>query len=87
MEVWDTDATIGNDDDITDKIHLPNILFLISFDLSNPITVLGKYGIGNLTMSYGNLTADPSSCNSVVTPTLSSFPHSQKSELIFNTFI
>lgn len=67
MKVWDHGSPDADDtiDDFTFLRSEP----LSMFDQSNPSTTQGIYGIGNLTLIYGNLTTDSTSCNSAVQTT------------------
>ena len=66
VEVWDHDCT--SSDDKIDNFTIPLSSSLQMFNLSNSITVQGHYGVGNLTLSYGNITTDPTPCNAMEWP-------------------
>ena len=83
MEVWDYDTP--NDDDIVDIFSIQLSSPLSVFDQSNPLTVQGYYGLGNLTLSYGNLTMESTSCSSMDSPTSMHAPEGiQHTKLIYN---
>ena len=67
VEVWDYDIESDDEkiDDFTFLLYGP----LSSFCQSSPITSQDNYGIGNLTLIYGNLRTDSTSCKSAVQPT------------------
>ena len=73
VEIWDRDngyyPDVAEDDLIIDNVTLPIFSSLNMFDYSNPLTVTGSYGIGNLKLNYGNLTMEPTSCSSATQPT------------------
>ena len=69
MEVWDYDD--ANEDDKIDTFTFSLSTPLNKFNLSNSLTVQGYHKIGILTLSYGNLTADPTPCNSMNSPLFS----------------
>ena len=66
VEVWEDD---GYKDDIIDNFTIPISNPLRVFDQSNPLTLQGVYGLVNLTVIYGNLTMEPTSCSSSPQPT------------------
>ena len=68
VEVWDADK---NPDDKIDNFTFPLNTSLHKFNTFNSHTVKGYYGIGKLTLTYGNLTVDETSCTAAV-PTISS---------------
>ena len=68
VEAWDADE---NPDDKIDNFTFPLNMGLHKFNTSNSLTVKGHYGIGKLTLTYGNLTVDETSCTAAV-PTISS---------------
>ena len=71
VEVWehDTNGWYSEKDEI-DIFTIALSSRLHKFNLSNSLTVEGHHRVGNLTLSYGNLTTDPTSCTSAVQPTL-----------------
>ena len=79
MEVWDWDIdypdTVADDDEI-DNITIPLSSPLDKFNVSNSLTAQGHHRVGNLTLSYGNLTTDPTSSNSAVQSNFSTHSHS-----------
>ena len=67
--MWENDAGYSVDDKV-DNFTFPLTSPLDKFNLSNSLTVQGQYRVGNLTLSYGNLSIDLTTpCNSVVQPT------------------
>ena len=66
VEVWDYD--IASTDDKIDNFTIPLSSSLQMFNSLNSITVQGHYGVGNLTLNYGNITTDPTPCNSMECP-------------------
>ena len=71
VEVWDDD--VGGTDDDKEPDFIDNFTFPLSnplnkFQSSNSITLQGNQNIGNLTLSYGNMTTDPTPCNSMEYP-------------------
>ena len=66
MEVWDYDDL--NADERIDNFTLPMSSPLNKFNLSDSLTVQGHHRVVNLTLSYGNLTGDPTQCNSMDSP-------------------
>ena len=83
MEVWDYDAE--NNDELIDRFTFQIFNSLISFSQSHPITVPGMYGIGRLTLRYGNLTTDSTSCNPAVQPTYITILHIPEGKLYLKT--
>ena len=63
MEVWDYDDG-DNSHERIDNFKLPLSSPLKKFNLTNPLTVQSHHRVGNLTLSYGNLTDDPTPCDS-----------------------
>ena len=71
MEVWDDDSTCKfSEDDKIDSftIPLPSPDPLNKFNLFNSLTAQGHHGVGNLTLSYGYLTMEPTLFNSMDSP-------------------
>ena len=77
MEVWQDnhevkmDACTARMGDIIDNFSFPLSSPLYVFNPLNSITVQSRKIVGNLTLSYGNLTSDPPSCSSLDNPTSS----------------
>ena len=69
MDVWDYDGDGGQHDDKIDNFTFPLSNPLNKFKSSNSLTVQGHHKVGNLTLSYGNMTTDPTPCNSMECPT------------------
>ena len=83
VEVWDDDDIyINNTNDKIDSFTFPFLGMPYDFEHSNAMIVQGKNGIGNLTVNHYNITNDPASCNSVDTPTITTFPNCQKGKLV-----
>ena len=61
-----------SDGDLLDSFTFPLSSPLNKFNSSNSIKVHGYQGIVLLTLSYGNLTTDPTPCNSMERPMSSS---------------
>ena len=68
MVVVRDEDKLGREDERIDKFTFPLSTPLSKFNISNSFTVQGDYRLGNLTLSYGNLTADPTPCNSMDSP-------------------
>ena len=66
MDVWDFDD--ADEDERIDNFILPLSSPLNIFNKSNSLTHQGQQGIGNLTLSYGNLTTDPTPYDSMDSP-------------------
>ena len=75
VEVWDDDDVCKDIDDKIDNFTFPLPNPLEVLNLSNSITVEGHHKIGNLTLSYGNITADRSPCDSMEYAMFSTFTH------------
>ena len=75
MEAWDNDEQSLNDE--IDDFVFPLSSLLDNLNVYNSLTRQGHHGIGNLTLNltYGKLTNDTSSCNSVVQITSSNPVH------------
>ena len=67
VEVRDYDEWFS-DGDLIDSFTFPLSSPLNNFNSSNSLTVPGQNGVAILTLSYGNLTTDPTPCNSVECP-------------------
>ena len=63
MEARDYDD--ANEDEKVNNFTFPLSTPLNKFNLFNSLTVQGHYRLGNLTLNYGNLTTDPTPCNSM----------------------
>ena len=63
--MWDDDDAPGDLDDNIDNFTFPLSNPLKKFNLSNSLTVEGHHEVGNLTLSYGNITAGLIPCNSM----------------------
>ena len=76
MEVWEKEfcPELADDDEI-DNMAIPLSSPLDKFNLSNSLTVQGHHNVGNLVLSYGNLTTDPTSSNSAVQPNFSTLSY------------
>ena len=59
IEVWDYDEKV---DDAIDSFTIPLSVPLDQFNLSHSLTVQGKLEFGILTLNYGNLTTDQTTC-------------------------
>ena len=69
MEVWDDDSTCDySEDDKIDNFTFPLSSPLLKFNLSNSLTVQGNHKLGQLTLSYGYLTTNPTHCSSMESP-------------------
>ena len=66
LEAWEDDSAVGGDDidDFIDNFMIPMPGTLSPFRQTYALTVEGVNGIANLTLTYHNLTTDPSPCNS-----------------------
>ena len=72
VQVWEDDKEYGHfEDDKIDNFTITLSSPLNKFNPSNSLTIQGHHRVGNLTLSYGNLTIDPTSCSSAVQPTFS----------------
>ena len=65
VEMWDDDQGQSSDDEI-DNFIFPLSSPLNKFNPSDSLTRQGHYGVGNITLNYGNLTIDENSSVSVV---------------------
>ena len=72
VEVLDTE-TGGQKPDKVDHFIFPLCSPLNKFNSCNPLICQGLYGIGILTLSYGNLTTDTTSCSSMANSTSTTF--------------
>ena len=71
VEAWKNDKyCLQPKDDEIDNFKIALSSPLDKFNLSNSLTFQGYHRVGNLTLSYGNLT-NPTSCSSDVQPTFS----------------
>ena len=75
MEVWDNDEGVDQYDDRIDNFMFPLSNPLNKFNSSNSLTFQGLHKVGNLTLSFGNLTTDPTPCNLVESVMYSTFTH------------
>ena len=64
MDVLDYDES--NDDEEIDNFTFPLSSPLNEFNSSNSLTVQGHHKVGKLTLSYGNLTIDPTPYSSTI---------------------
>ena len=69
VEVLDADFFAGQTADKIDHFSFRLSTSLNKFNSSTSLTVQGQYGIGKLTLSYGNLTTDTTSCQTIDSPT------------------
>ena len=81
MEVWDDDF-LGDDEQI-DNFTFPLSSPLNRLNLSDSITVQGHYKVGNITLSYGNLTTDPTPCTSMDSPMSSTSTQTHQGIIIY----
>ena len=75
VEVWDYDDV--NDDEGIDNFTFPLSSPLNKFNQFDSLTIQGHHRVGNLTLSYGNLTTDPTPCSSMDSPMSSTSQHIQ----------
>ena len=68
--MWENDD--DNDDDLMDKFTVEMLSSVFDSNRSNPLTIEGMEGIGELTLAFYSLTTNPTSCNAKDNPTLSS---------------
>ena len=70
MEVWEDDPEVDGDD-LMDNFTIAMLSSVFDSNQSNPLTIEGMKGIGELTLAFYNLTTNPTSCSAQDNPTLS----------------
>ena len=84
MEVWQDNREVKMDvctarmGDKIGNFSFPLSTPLLEFNPLNSITVQSRKIVGNLTLSYGNLTSDPPSCSSLDNQTSSTPAYTQQ---------
>ena len=73
MEVSEYEEAGYND--IVEKFTIPIPYVALHFNESNPLTVHGQYGIENLTVTFHNVTINPTSRNSEGIPAFNTKSH------------
>ena len=66
-----------------DNFTFPLSTSLNKFNSSDSITVQGHYKVGNIILSYGNLTTDPTPCNSMDIPMSSTSTQTHQGIIIY----